>query len=145
MMRKILSLCLTALVATTAFAAELQWETDFEKAKQRAEQENKEILINFTGSDWCGWCKRLDREVFSTQTFADFAARELILLKVDFPKYSQISREQQEANDRLARKYGVTGFPAIYLVDGRAKVLLRTGYRRGGSENYIDHLSRYMK
>jgi len=134
-----------ALVASAAFAVELQWETDFERAKQLAQQENKEILINFTGSDWCGWCKRLDKEVFSTQTFADFAARELILLKVDFPKYAQISAGQKTANDRLARKYGVSGFPAIYLIDDGAKVLLRTGYRRGGSEQYIDHLSRYMK
>ena len=144
-MKKILCFCFAALVASTAFSAELDWETDFEKARQRAKSENKDILINFTGSDWCGWCKRLDREVFSTQTFADFADKQLILLKVDFPKWKKITKEQRAANDALARKYGVGGFPAIYLVDNQAKVLLRTGYRRGGSESYIDYLNRYLK
>lgn len=126
-------------------AADLSWETNFEKAKQLASKENKQILINFTGSDWCGWCKRLDREVFRKDSFTTFVTKELVLLKVDFPKFTPLPRAQREMNEALARKFGVNGFPAILLVDATGKLLHRTGYQRGGAERYISHLRPYIK
>lgn len=144
MMKKLLALCTLALVSATLFAGELTWETSFEKAKKKAAEENKSILINFTGSDWCGWCKRLDREVFRKDAFSEFVEEELVLLKVDFPKYTSLPADQQRANEELARNYGVRGFPSIFLVDKTGKVLLATGYQAGGADSYVRHLKPHV-
>lgn len=143
-MKKLLALCTFALLSATLFAGELSWETSFEKAKKLASQENKAILINFTGSDWCGWCKRLDREVFRKDSFSDFVDEELVLLKVDFPRYNPLPVAQQKANRDLANRFGVRGFPAIFLVDKNGKVLLETGYQAGGADSYISHLKPHI-
>ena len=137
----------TLLLLITAFAAtagDLSWETDFEKAKQVAASENKTILINFTGSDWCGWCKRLDREVFSKDEFSAFAGSKLVLVKIDFPKYEALPEAQQAANQKLAEKYGIQGFPSILLVDASGKVKMTTGYQPGGADAYVKHLQTGM-
>lgn len=144
-MKKLFTMFLLLMVSGALIAGEdAKWETDFKKAQERAAAENKDMLVNFTGSDWCGWCKRLDREVFQTQTFKDFASKELVLVKVDFPRYKKQDPSQRQANDQLAKKYGVRGFPTIYLMDSNAKILLKTGYQSGGSEGYIDHLSPHL-
>ncbi len=144
-MRKIATVI--ALFASCLYlsAGELQWETKFEKAREIAKKENKSILINFTGSDWCGWCKRLKREVFRKEEFADFVNKELVLLEVDFPQYKKLSSAQRKANASLAKKYGVMGYPTIFIVDAEGKELLRTGYLPGGVKSYIDHLRPYVK
>ena len=144
-MKKMMVTFLIALVSLGAFAGELTWETDMTKAKQIADKEGKAILVNFTGSDWCGWCKRLDREVFDQETFKKFAEEKLVLLKVDFPRYKKLSEEETATNQALARNYKVQGFPTIFLVDAEEKVLLQTGYRRGGPQAYVDHLVARMK
>ena len=71
---------------SSAFAAKVGWLDDIENAKEQAKQGGKRILLDFTGSDWCGWCKKLDAEVFSQQEFKDYAAKKLVLVEVDFPK-----------------------------------------------------------
>jgi len=136
---------LTLLASSLALmAGELQWETDFEKAKSLAKKENKAILINFTGSDWCGWCKRLQREVFRKDEFADFAEKELVLLEVDFPQYKKLSSDQRDHNIKMRDKYQVMGFPTIFIVDANGKEMLKTGYMPGGVEPYIKHLKPYV-
>ena len=142
-MRKILFTAI--LVFSTVLAAgDPQWETDYEVAKSRAEKENKSILINFTGSDWCGWCKKLDKEVFRTDDFNVFVNDNLVLLKVDFPKFTKLTNEQVKANEKMAYSFGVRGFPTIYLVDEAGKIKLQTGYVPGGSPAYIKHLKGYL-
>lgn len=142
-MKKILALLVFG-ISMSLTAGDITWETNFEKAKELAKKENKSILINFTGSDWCGWCKRLDREVFSKEVFASFADDSLVLLKIDFPKFTKLPEEQQRYNYELYEKYGVLGFPTIYLVDANGKVLLQTGYQRGGADAYVKHLKARM-
>jgi protein disulfide-isomerase len=126
--------------STFAFAGELNWYTSMEKAKEAARKDNKAILVNFTGSDWCGWCIRLDKEVFTKAAFKDYAEKNLVLLKLDFPKYKSIPADQERANWQLKNKYKIQGFPTILLVDHNEQVLLRTGYKRGGPESYVAHL-----
>ncbi len=141
-MKMLLKALLPALLVLGSglFAGEDAWITDYKKALEIAKRDNKVVLINFTGSDWCGWCKRLDREVFSKDTFGDFATEKLVLLKVDFPKYSETPAEQMKANEALAKRYRVQGFPTILMIDANEKILLATGYRPGGASEYVAHL-----
>ena len=132
------------IFTTFAIAGEPQWSTDLQAAQKLAEKEDKAILVNFSGSDWCGWCKKLDREVFRQEKFLKFAEEELVLVQVDFPRYKKLSPDLQKANEKLAQKYGVQGFPTVLILDAKDKVLLRTGFQPGGASSYIDHLKGSM-
>lgn len=118
------------------------WESNYQKALKRAKQEHKPILVNFTGSDWCGWCIKLKREVFSQENFKEYAKKNLVLLTLDFPKKKTLPSWEQNQNQKLAQKYGVKGFPTVLLLDNNEKLLFQTGYQRGGAENYIKHLKK---
>jgi protein disulfide-isomerase len=122
----------------------LNWKTDLNQALATAKKENKDVLINFTGSDWCQWCKRLSDEVFSKKEFEDFANKNLVLVKVDFPRNIEQSNATKYYNQQLANMYGVKGFPTIILLDKNGRGLLKTGYVQGGVENYIQQLEQYM-
>lgn len=138
---KKLAIFLTLVGAFLSCGLQAQhWETDFEAALKKAKAENKVVLVNFTGSDWCGWCKRLQREVFMEDTFKTYAAQNLVLLELDFPKYKQLPESQQRKNRELANKYGIRGFPTVLLMDEDEGVLLQTGYKAGGAEAYVKHL-----
>jgi protein disulfide-isomerase len=132
------------LFSCLLFGSEATWLTDLETAKQKAASEGKPILINFSGSDWCGWCKRLDREIFEQQGFIDFAKEELVLVNLDFPKRKRLSPEERAANEAAARTYGVQGFPTVLLIDPTGKVLLRTGYQSSDLSAYIRHIKDKM-
>ena len=129
-----------ALFGTVLFAGGPQWETDMAKAKAQAKKEGKSILINFSGSDWCSWCIRLDQEVFNKKEFVKFAEKNLVLLNLDFPRRKQLPAEQISHNRQLQYRYGVRGFPTVLLVDAEEKLLLSTGYRRGGAVPYVAFL-----
>ncbi|MGC9362634.1 MAG: thioredoxin family protein [Candidatus Syntrophosphaera sp.] len=116
------------------------WITDYSRALELAERHGRPILVNFTGSDWCVWCFRLRDEVFTQKAFLDYAKSDLILLKLDFPQKTQLPPEQQMANQNLANRYGIRGFPTILLLDGEGNEISRTGYQPGGAENYVHHL-----
>lgn len=130
---------------SAAFAAEEGWLTDFEQAKKEAAEKNRPILVDFSGSDWCGWCIKLESEVFSKKEFNDFAKDSLVLLQVDFPRRKEQTDEQKHANETLARRYAVQGLPTVLLLDAEGKELARTGYRPGGAENYVKHLKDLME
>lgn len=127
-----------------AAPAKIDWMTSYEEALAKAKAEHKPVLLFFTGSDWCGWCKRLDREVFSQAAFQSFATANLVLVKIDFPKYVKQTEEEKNRNWKLAERYGVSGFPAILLVDATGVEKLRTGYIGGGPEQYVQHLKAGM-
>ncbi len=116
------------------------WLTDLEAAQAKAKAENKSILVDFTGSDWCGWCIKLDEEVFSQADFKEYAEAELVLVEIDFPRKKQISDELSAKNEELAKKYGVRGFPTILLLSPDGEILGRTGYQRGGAAEYVTHI-----
>lgn len=122
-----------------------QWETGMEKALGRAKREGKNILVNFTGSDWCGWCVKLDEEVFSKDAFKKYAAKDLVLLKIDFPRNKWQTPAEKNANNALATRYAVRGFPTILLLDSKGQVIARTGYRRGGASAYVHHLRQLLQ
>ena len=116
------------------------WLENYTEALAAAKQLKRPVLIDFTGSDWCGWCIRLDREVFSQKAFLKYAKRDLVLLKLDFPQRKKLSEALQKQNMELAKKFGIRGFPTIVIVDAEGKEIARTGYQRGGAKNYVDHL-----
>ena len=116
------------------------WITDYQQALQNASEENKPILINFTGSDWCGWCMRLDEEVFSQSEFLNYAEENLILLKLDFPRNIPQPDDVVANNRALAQKYDIKGFPTIVLIDNNENIIGITGYQPGGANVYVQHL-----
>ena len=116
------------------------WLTDLSVVQAKAKEEGKPILMDFTGSDWCGWCIKLKKEVFSRPAFINYANEHLILMTVDFPKRKQQEESLKDQNNTLMDTYGINVFPTIILVDAEGKVLGKTGYRRGGPEPYVEYL-----
>ena len=140
---------LLSLVVCASFAAiqtsHANWLTDYAAAQTQAQRENKPMLLDFTGSDWCGWCIKLDREVFSQPDFQSFAAQNLVLVEVDFPKRKAQSNAQKTANHELARRYKISGYPTLVLVDPQGNELARTGYRPGGPQTLIQELTKHVR
>lgn len=131
---------LLAAAALNLGAAE-SWTTDFPAAKAQAKKENKLVLMNFTGSDWCSWCKKLHNEVFSTKEFGQYAKEKLVLVEIDFPNAKKQSDALKKANEALQEKYKAEGFPTILVLNGDGKVLWRqVGYMAGGPEAWIGKL-----
>lgn len=126
-------------------AGEDLWQTDFTAAKAKAKAENKLLLVDFTGSDWCGWCIRLKQEVFDQELFQSEAPKQFVLVELDFPRQKQLSAALKEQNDRLARQYKIQGYPTILVLDADGAVIARTGYQAGGPEKYMRHLVAFVK
>lgn len=118
----------------------LNWEENLETALQKAKAENKAVLVNFTGSDWCQWCIKLSDEVFSKSEFEDYAEDNLILVRLDFPRNIEQSAETKAYNNQLAQRYGVQGFPTVLLFNSQGQMVLQTGYLPGGPVSYVEHL-----
>lgn len=136
-----------SLVAFSAasMAAESGWLTDFEAAKKQAKEENKPILINFTGTDWCGWCIKIEKEIFSKDEFKAYAKENLILMEVDFPEKKKQTDELKAQNKKLDKEFKIEGYPTIFLIDAEGKKLSEDiGYREGGAQAYVDHLKELL-
>ncbi len=134
------SLAFVLVSSSMAFAAE-GWLTDWEAAKAKSKAENKPILLNLTGSDWCGWCIKLEKEVLSQKVFKDFAAENLILMEADFPKKKELPADLKKQNDALKKQYLNGGYPTMYLVDAEGKKLSDDlGELKGGTDAYIAKL-----
>ena len=122
------------------------WTDDFEAAKKQAATENKLLLVDFSGSDWCGWCKKLDKEVFAKPEFLKDAKKDFVLVMVDSPSDKKLlSEKAAEQNPKLVKKYEVHGFPTVLIMDADGTVLDKTGYRNGGPEKYLEHLAEIKK
>lgn len=122
----------------------LSWDEKLETALIQAQNENKFVLVNFTGSDWCIWCQRLSNEVFTQKEFENFAKENLVLVKIDFPKNIEQSNGTRLYNQKLLQQFAVKGFPTIFILDKNGNMRLRTGYLPGGAANYVSHLKEYM-
>lgn len=122
-----------------------EWGTDYEQALEQARQENRYVLMDFTGSDWCGWCIKLDREVFSKQAFKDFAEENLVLVEVDFPRRRKPPQSVREQNDKLKKEFGIRGFPTIIMLNPDGRKIAQTGYKAGGPEAYVEHLAAFIR
>ncbi|NOT51924.1 MAG: thioredoxin family protein [Chitinophagaceae bacterium] len=133
-----------SLFIVLLFGLAAGWETDFEEAKEKAEKEHKYILLNFSGSDWCGPCIKMHEEIFEKVSFKNFADSSLVLVNADFPrlKKNQLSKDQQKKNDKLADKYDADGiFPLTLLLNAEGKVLKTwEGYPSMTAEQFVDQL-----
>jgi thiol-disulfide isomerase/thioredoxin len=98
------------------------WLTSYDKALEQAKSQGKYVLAAFTGSDWCPWCQQLKKDVFDTQAFKDWAAKNIVLLSVDFPRKKELSPEDKDANSSLAQKYAVTGYPTVLFLNPSGKI-----------------------
>jgi thiol-disulfide isomerase/thioredoxin len=128
-----------------AFAGGEGWISDFEAAKKKAAEEKKSLLIDFTGSDWCGWCIKLNKEVFDHAAFKDGVKDKFVLVELDFPKdKTKVTEAVMAQNKELQGKYSVRGFPTILLTDAEGKPFAKTGYRQGGPEAYVTHLNELL-
>ncbi len=143
-MKKLATFVLILYIGLSAFASGSVWMTDMDAAMKLAEKTGKPILADFSGSDWCGWCVKLDQEVFAKKIFKDFAKKNLILVLIDFPRSKPITEKLKKQNKALAAKYNIRGYPTVLLLDSKGKVIVKTGYRRGGAQKYVDFLKSKM-
>jgi protein disulfide-isomerase len=132
------SLAVVLASASLAFAGTEGWLTDWEAAKAKSKADKKPILIYLTGSDWCGWCKKLDKEVISQKAFMEYASANFILMEADFPKKKEQSAELKKQNKALEKAYLNGGYPTMYLLDAEGKKLSDDlGEVAGGVDGYI--------
>jgi thioredoxin-related protein len=122
------------------------WKTDFEAAKAQAKAENKLLLVDFTGSDWCIWCKRLHAEVMDKDEFKTEAPKKFVLVELDFPNdKSKQSDELKAQNQKLLKKYSIQGYPTVLVMDPEGEVVAHTGYKPGGPEKYVKQLDEFLE
>jgi len=127
-------------------AAESTWLTDLPKAEAQAKAENKIILMDFTGSDWCGWCIKFKKEVLDTKEFQEYAAKNVVLVELDYPNKKEQSADLKKANADLKKQYKVNGFPTLVVLDKDGKEIGRqVGYSKGGPEAFIAKLESFKK
>jgi protein disulfide-isomerase len=142
-MKHLVALFVAVLTLGQAIAAEATWLTDLTQAQTQAKAENKLILANFTGSDWCPFCVKLDKEVFQTKEYKDFAASKYVLVTVDFPRKKALADDIKKANTSLKAKYKVGGFPTLVVMDSAGtKLGEEVGYGGGGPKAVIAKLEK---
>ncbi len=146
---------LTALVLSTvtflpsagARSEEATWIADFDQAVEIAKREHKDLFVDFTGSDWCGWCMRLHDEVFSKPAFLEGVKDRFVLVALDFPRGEEAKAKvpNPERNAELRDRYGIQGYPTVLLMTADGEVYGRTGYQPGGAEKYVAHLDELIR
>lgn len=142
------SFVLTAFLFLTFHISAQEWETDLAVAQEKAMTQNQNIILVFQGSDWCAPCKKLDKEIWSTETFQNANKDHFVMLQADFPrrKKNRLSKEQRDKNSQLAEKYNQEGiFPLVVVLDSKGNVLGKTGYRKDTPEEYFSHLVSFEK
>lgn len=132
-------------LAISSASAKPGWLTDYKQAQEEARTNKKLVLLDFTGSDWCGWCIRLEREVFTKPEFQEYAKKNLILLEVDFPRAKQLPAAEKSQNQELAQKFQIEGFPTIIVLDADGKKVGELGYTPGGPSAFIAELEKLRK
>jgi thioredoxin-related protein len=141
LMKKVISALFVCCLAGVLFAAESPWLTSVPEAKAKAGKEQKLVLLDFTGSDWCSWCKKLDKETFSKSEFIDYAKKNLVLVEVDFPNTKPQTDELKAANKALGAKYDVSGYPTLVVMKPDGTVVWKqVGYLAGGPSAMIAKL-----
>lgn len=137
-----------ALFLTFSFSAtqaqELTWHTDVNKASELAIKNKKPLMLFFTGSDWCGWCIRLQKEVFKTPEFVKWANDNVTLVELDFPRRKQLEPQLAQQNKNFEQMFGIRGYPTVWfvtpaLVDGKMTFnrLGSTGYVANGPAGWL--------
>jgi protein disulfide-isomerase len=128
-------LALSGMLATSQAAQ--QWETNYQAALEQAAKESKMVLLDFTGSDWCGPCIKLKKDTFSKPEFQKFAEEKLVLVELDFPRSKAQGAELKKQHQELAEKFGIEGFPTLVLLSSQGTEVARNvGYLAGGPEGF---------
>lgn len=153
-MKKIIVLLLVCFFTTLQAQKDLKWHTDISDAAKVALEEEKPMFLFFTGSDWCGWCIRLHKEVFATPEFKKWA-ENVVLVELDFPRRVTQSQELRLQNQKLQQMFNVRGYPTVWFVtpqkaeDNNDEVVLneigKTGYVKGGATAWIESADRILK
>jgi protein disulfide-isomerase len=136
-MKNLLVVLLVAL-SLNGFAQQkgLEWHTDVNKAIELSVKTEKPLFMFFTGSDWCGWCKRLVKEVFIKPEFAAWATKNVILVELDFPRRTPISEDLKKQNRELGQMFGVRGYPSIWFVTPEITAG-KVNFNKLGSQGYV--------
>jgi thioredoxin-related protein len=155
--KKILSLCvvtalfimgsnpvkaLEAPAANLSNGEQLVWQTDYAAALNQAKAENRWVFLFFTGSDWCPWCMRLNKEILSTSEFVQYSKEKLILVEVDFPKKRAQSGSLKAQNAKLAKRYKIEIYPTVVVLDSAGKKIDQLGFQEGGPAPFISRLGK---
>lgn len=123
----------------------IAWQTDFTKASADAAQTHRYLLLDFTGSDWCGFCIKLEKEVLDTPEFALFATSQFVCVRVDFPRKKTQEAELKKQNAELAKTYAVHGYPTVVILTPDGKLVgSQSGYRGKGQAQYVESLKTIM-
>lgn len=135
------------LVFTSMAFVHADWTNDYQAALVQAKAQNKLVLLDFTGSDWCPYCQLLHKEVFTTPAFQEFADRNYILVRVDFPHQKQLSESVKEQNESLRERFKVNTYPTLIVLNAEGKGLGRhVGYNPGsGPSPLIANLKKINK
>ena len=145
-MRFILLILLLAGNISTGFSQD--WEIDLKTAVEKAKGSNKTIILVFSGSDWCAPCIKLEKDIWKSETFQEYAKTNFVMLRADFPrkKANKLPKEQAKMNASLAEKYNPNGyFPSVVILDKNKTVLGVTGYKKLAPKAYIAHLNSFIK
>ncbi len=143
MPRRLLA-CLALCLSVVSLSAAEGWLTDLDEGIKVAKAEKKAILVDFTGSDWCGWCIRLKKEVFDQKEFAA-VSKDFVLVELDYPQRKQQSPEEKAKNKVWAEKFAIEGYPTIMLLNANGEPFAQTGYQAGGPVKYLAHLAELLK
>ncbi len=124
-----------------------EWITDYQAALSLAQSQKKLVLLDFTGSDWCGYCQALDREVFTQQSFKEFSGKNYVLVTIDFPHLTALSDDLKQQNELLKKQFNVNGYPTLIVLDTKEKELGRSvGYNPGSNPDVvINWLQHFIK
>lgn len=125
-------------------SSNIAWMDNFDAAAAAAKSQKKPLLLFFTGSDWCPWCKKINNEVFLDKEFAKEVGGDFIFVLIDFPSKGRQSAELINQNQLLKTNYDVQGFPTIILLDPNLGLISRLGYLPIGGKNYADHLRKII-
>jgi len=134
----------SAATAGEATEEDALWRTDLKAAVADARDNQKLILLNFSGSDWCRWCRRLDAEVFSKSDFQEYADKNLVAILADFPRRSKQDKTLKAQNERLMKFFKVEGFPTLLLFNSDAELIGQLGYQPGGPQAFIQAIQRVV-
>ena len=130
----------TADQSAPSTTAEGLWLTDYATAQEISRRERKPLFLLFTGTDWCPWCVRLEKEALSAPEFAAWAKDNLVLLKLDFLQFSPQPQKLINQNSALRQKYNIEAFPTVLITTSDGEIIAQTGYQEGGGASYVAHL-----
>jgi thioredoxin-related protein len=139
---KALSFAAALLLSVSSLMAKPGWSEDYAASLEKAKADNKMVLLDFTGSDWCGWCVKIDNEIFSKPEFQEYAAKNLELVELDFPRKKSLPADVKAQNEKLAREYRIEGFPTIIVLNAKGKKVGELGYMQGGPKAFIAELEK---